>query len=212
MSDLNIPLVCIDFETTGLKAGYNEIFQIAAIRVDENFNATDDVFQQYISIQYPDRFTQEAQNVTKITPDMLTKYPPQSVVRDMFVAWIKKISPVCQIIDPFGQNYYGFDTKFMEPFLDFDRTPEKSLFNRHLLRQTIDLRWKAMDFTNWLRPINELKFQTEQRHYKTLENNQLGTIAQFCGVINENAHSAIDDVKTTIVCYKRLRDIMNRGL
>lgn len=212
MSDITIPLVCIDFETTGFKAGFNEIFQIAAARVDENFTATNDIFQQYISLQYPERFTDEAQKVTKTTPDMLTKYPSMPVVRDMFIDWIKKISPQSHIIDPFGQNYYGFDTKFMEEFLDFDRTPEKSLFNRHLLRYTIDLRWKAMQFTEWLKPINHQRLLSEGRHYKTLENNQLSTIAQYCNVVNENAHTAIDDVKTTILCYKRLNDIMNSGL
>lgn len=206
-----VPLVCIDTETTGLHVGHHEIFEIAMVRVDENYNLTDDYLHEFITVEHPERFDYYAQKATGKRPEDLLNKTPANEVRQKIIEWIITLSPYHKI-EPFGQNYYNFDTRMIKHFMGEDWTNKSSLYDRYFEKAKIDLRWKAKEFKKWIAPINNERFQKTGRVYKTLKDEKLETIAELCKVINHEAHTAMSDVKTTVECYKKLTTLMERGL
>ena len=209
MSSLKFPLVCIDTETTGLKVGYHEIFEIAMVRVDENFNLTNEYLHEFITIEHPERFDLTAQRITGKRPEDLLNKTPKDVVRKKIIDWILDIS-IHKRIQPFGQNY-SFDKRMIKYFLGNDFY-NRSFYDIYFDKEQIDLRWKAREFKAWMNEINRVRFEKEGRVYKNLKNEKLETVAELCKVINTEAHTALSDVKTTVECYKKLTTLMERGL
>jgi DNA polymerase III epsilon subunit-like protein len=202
------PLVCIDTETTGLKAGFHEIFEIAMVRIDDDFNLTNDYLHEFITIEHPDRFSLDAQRVTGKTAKDLMNLTPRHIVVEKIKNWIKDIS-VNGIIEPFGQNYYSFDNKFIKVLMGEESN--NSVYDLMFTKENIDLRWKTKEFNNWIDQVNRKRIITEGRKYRTMVNQKMETVAEYCGVINHNAHTALSDVKTTVQCYKKLNDFMEKN-
>lgn len=207
MKKIKTPVVSIDLETTGLICGYNEIFEIGMVKLDRNFCLTNDIFHSYVRVIHPDRFSQRAQEVTGITPEELLQYPHIDDVKDELINWIKRISPTSEMIRPLGQFFDGFDRGFLKLYFDKIVTvvdddgneKETTEFDKHFLRSSIDLKHSAIDFDNWISYNNV--------PYKKIREYSLEKIAEYLQVKNPQAHSALNDAKTTAICYKKLLGI-----
>lgn len=209
MSESGLPLVCIDTETTGLKSGYHEIFEIAMAKLDDDFNPTGEILHEFIKAEHPERFSIEAQKVTGKTPKDIIGYTPRHIVVEKIINWIKEISPSNKI-EPFGQNYCNFDNKFIKVLMGEDSN-KNSIYDQMFTREYIDLRWKVKEFGNWINKVNERRIITEGRKFRTMANQKMETVAEFCKVDNVNAHTALSDVKTTVLCYKKLNNFMEQN-
>ena len=75
--------IVVDLETTGLDASYDNIIEIAAVRV-ENGLIVDD-FQSLVHCRYIDDFIAE---LTGITEEMLSTAPPLSEVLPLFIDFV----------------------------------------------------------------------------------------------------------------------------
>ena len=71
-----------------------------------------------------------------------------------------------------------------------------TVYDKHITRVTMDLKHAAIDYDNWI-SYNRIPF-------KKIGDYSLKDIAAYCNVINPKAHSALNDAKTTALCYKRL--------
>lgn len=204
MKKIKSPVVSIDLETTGLKLGYNEIFEIGMVKLDRHFCLTNDIFHSYVRVNNPERFTERAQFLTGRTQEDLMTFPEIEVVKEEMVNWIKRISPTSEMIKPLGQFFDGFDRGFLKLYLDkthivLDDDGNEQVvtdFDKHFLRSSIDLKHSAIDFDNWI-SYNNIP-------YKKIREYSLDKIAEYLQVINPKAHSALNDAKTTAICYKKL--------
>jgi DNA polymerase III epsilon subunit-like protein len=119
--------VVLDVETTGLNPDVHEIWQIAAIPLDSNF----DVHPNYIPLNlfmrpsHFDRLDPEALKVTAANKEKLMSYGvTQDKGVDLFIEWIENLNiPLsrrggrnCRII-PMGYNYLQFDLPFIKRWM-----------------------------------------------------------------------------------------------
>lgn len=118
-------MICaIDTETTGLDPAYHEIWQIAILPLDADFNIRRDVIPFYINIapEYPERIDPEAIKVSRVSRAEIMKGHDREKAKDLLEDWKNKLGlPVtkfgspCKII-PLGQNYF-FDMPFLKHWL-----------------------------------------------------------------------------------------------
>lgn len=203
MAKPRTPIVSIDLECTGLICGWNEIFEIAFVKLNKEFTPTDEMFHSFVRVEHPERFTQEAQDITGKTIDEIMSYPEIDIVKQELEDWIKRVSPN-GYIRPLGQFYDGYDRNFLKLFLNKEVTHTDNkkgeiittVYDKHITRVTMDLKHAAIDYDNWI-SYNRIPF-------KKIGDYSLKDIAAYCNVINPKAHSALNDAKTTALCYKRL--------
>jgi DNA polymerase III epsilon subunit-like protein len=78
-------ILLIDFEGTGLVLDESEPSQLGAILLDRQSLEEKGSFVSYIAIDHPDKFAQEAIEISGITPDMLKDAPTRKEVADKFL-------------------------------------------------------------------------------------------------------------------------------
>lgn len=114
-------IAVIDFETTGLKAGIDEILQVSII--DENYNT---LYNTYCK---PLRHTtwKEAQKINRITPKMVTSKPPFILCRDKVKEILTAADEVIAYNTDFENGFlkaYGIyidPGKWVDPMIMFAR-------------------------------------------------------------------------------------------
>lgn len=121
--------VVIDIETTGLKAGSDEIIEIGAVKVENINSYYHDTFQ--IFIKPKKEISLEIQNLTGITNDMLLDGDTIDNALQLFLDFIEDYPLV-------GHNI-EFDIKF----LDNKMKKEKLNFSNKELIDTLELSRKA---------------------------------------------------------------------
>ena len=112
-------IAVIDFETTGLKAGIDEILQVSII--DENYNT---LYNTYCK---PLRHTtwKEAQKINGITPKMVTSKPPFILCRDKVKEILTEADEIIAYNTVFEDGFlkaYGIEVdakKWIDPMLIF---------------------------------------------------------------------------------------------
>ncbi len=102
-------LASIDFETTGLRAGYHEIIQIAVVPLDANLRPATDLrpFYHCIAPNFPERADLRSGRVHGIDLDWLMLNAPSSDrVADMLEEWSDELDlPVGRSIVPLAHNW-----------------------------------------------------------------------------------------------------------
>ncbi len=161
-------IAIIDFETTGLYAGEDEILQVSII--DENYNI---LFNKYCK---PRKTTSwdEAQRVHGITPEMVENEKPfedyVSIVRDVLES---------------ATNIIAYNVSFESDFLlayNIYIEPEK-----------------------WIDPM--LMFAKIYGEYNEYYGNYKWQTLKTCAAYYDydfDAHDALNDVKATLYCYKKM--------
>jgi len=190
-------LVAIDVETTGTRAFWHEIVQIAAVALDANCLPRKDVmpFDIYLCPDHPERADPEALRVTgfKMT-DLLRKGINQDKAKDMFDRWVKTLdlgitpSGYPKRIIPLAHGW-AFDKPFLQDWLGYGAFDEM-----------IDSRFRdTMCVSLFLN--DHAAFHAEKVPYSK---NTLGWLCKQLGVENIKAHNALQDCMATAECYNRL--------
>ena len=196
----NNEYICYDTETSGLEKRNGQIYQIAAIKLDNNLDEVSrletDVHPLPYVIPSP-----SALEVTQVSPDALkyrnnlvTEYEAAKLVHSYFND------------DRIQKNrvYVGYN------IISFDEEVMRNLYFRNLLEpyisstkdsRKLDL-LQAFRFLHYLRP-NTITVPTKDDGKPSFK---LGDVANANGYSNENAHNATFDVEMTIKLLKDFKD------
>lgn len=189
-------IIAIDLETTGLHAGVNEIFEVACLSINNKFEILD-TFRTYMTIDFPERFSIQAQQVTGITPEFLKNQPNRNGVRNDLLNWFHNIylNNSNNKVIAMGHNYTNFDKDFMEHYIGFDAY--EYYFDANVIVDLMDLSQK----------YNNLA-KSKKIPYPPTVNKKLGTLCEFCNITIGNAHNALHDIVATVECYKRFHELL----
>jgi DNA polymerase III epsilon subunit-like protein len=201
---LNGNLLCaIDCETTGTDPRLHEIVEIAIVPLDHNLERIKGVppFHYYIAPRRrPQNIDEEAMKVNKLDLAWLNLNGTDPwLVADMLDRWFQELNlaPGRKIM-PLGMNW-KFDCAFL---LDWLGPSGMDLYFNGLYRDLVSVALFLNDRSDF--HATKCPFT----RYK------LRDIARLLGVVQENAHTAIEDALTLAQCYKRLMThyIPNNGL
>lgn len=163
-------IATIDFETTGFKAGEDEVLQVAII--DENAETLLDV---YCRPNNKDSW-EDAQKVHGITPLMVCNELP-------FERYVSAVSEILEKADKVIAYNADFEDGFLKAY-GIQVPPEK-----------------------WIDPMKMFaeiygEWDSRHGHYKW---QSLTKCAGYYGY-EFKAHNALEDVKATLYCYKRMTE------
>ncbi len=186
-------LMCaVDVETTGLVAGYNDIWQVCVLPLTSDCTPAKDCMPFYMNmkVRYPDHIEPKAIKLskTKFAISQQSAIDPWSCA-DLFDEWFQKLKlPFGKKIVPLAQNW-PFDRAFIQEWLGIETFDQ--FFSPHY-RDT-------MAAAIFLTDIADLK-QEPQFFMKF----NLGTLCARLGVTNQCAHDALQDCLATAEVYHRL--------
>lgn len=183
--DIPLDFTVIDIETTGYDPKYDEIIEIAALKVrngivEDTFNSLVKPRGYYYgegfnNFKYIDEFTTE---LTGITNEMLDAAPEIKDVLPKFVDFIQD--------DVLFGHYVHFDINFL-----YDKLEE-------YLGCTLSN--DCIDFLRLARKI-----------YPHFENHKLDTIARNLNICNEDAHRSLADCRIVLECFDKLKAHINEN-
>jgi len=175
-------LLAMDLETTGLRSGYHEITQIAAILMDKGLNELGS-FETLVKIDHHERGLENGFNVFEYTgirlEDLRTAPSPKDALRslEMFVRGKIGAFDLKQVV-MFGQNP-TFDKGFLEAA--YEQQGWKYPFDFHVLAL------ESMYAHQYLLRTGELPSDIG-----------LKDICKAAGVENRRKHNAASDIRATV--------------
>jgi len=193
MQHLNGNLLCaIDTETTGLKAGFHDIWQVAIVPLGADIKPLKTVlpFCMDIKIKFPERIEK---NAIKIINAEFARRQQHAIepytCADLFDKWFDRLKlPMYKRIVPLAQNWL-FDRGFLIDWLG------ETSFNHsfyHVFRDTMTVAAFDSDLCDF-------------RGDKVLFTQyNLGFLCTRLGVTNEKPHDALQDAIATAEVYRRL--------
>jgi len=197
LMNLNGHVLCaIDFETTGLVAGYHDAVEVAIVPIGADLKPSTKVVPFNCLLRpkdrYPDSWTEEAAKVHKIKREELITYGIEPfTAADRFVAWVQKLGlgPYKKIA-PLAYNW-PFDSGFMRDWL-CPQTYEMWVWHRY--RDALPLVLALNDKAEW--SGRDCPFpQTGLQDVKTR-----------MGIPDNGAHRAKADCLTLIDVYRELME------
>lgn len=181
----NIPCA-VDVETTGLLAGYDEIIQIAAVPLDQNFEPEGKFFYLNMLPDNPDRLTEEAQKKHGISLDDLSGCVTQSRGIELFDEFFHKLGlPIGKKLVPIAHNW-AFERGFLIHWLGLDGI--NYVFHPHP-RDTMLMAAMINDLYTW-----------HGRKYPFSKLNLTSMCNKF-DIKLDNAHNALADSIATAKLY-----------
>lgn len=178
-------LLALDLETTGLEPSYNEIIELAAILIDQDFNEVSR-FSSYVKPRWPDRGLKGSFNVyeyTGIDRAVIEQAPRPEAILNNFEDWISS-NVLFKNVQFFGQNV-KFDYDFLHE--EYNRQYKKFPFDYHIISLESLFFARSVIFDNRFPEKLTLKYMCDD-----------------LGVINNKPHSAISDIETTVLIAKRI--------
>ncbi|HDZ14083.1 hypothetical protein LCGC14_0646540 [marine sediment metagenome] len=193
MQHLNGHLLCaIDVETTGLRPGYHDIWQIAVLPLDTNIKPLREImpFCMDIKIKNPERMEKKAMLLPKADFVRRQQHAIESFTcADLFDEWFDRLElPLYKKIVPLAQNW-PFDREFLKDWMGLES------FNQAfypVYRDTM----VAAAFDSDL-----CDFRSEKIMFNKYN---LGFICKKLDVTNVKAHDALQDCIATAECYRRM--------
>lgn len=181
-------IIFFDLETTGLSSTTESILEIAAVVIDEDYNAID-TFQSFINPGKPIPYM--ITKITSIDNSMVKNARSEFIVLNEFMNWIKKYNP--EIVA--GHNIKRFDLRWIQ-----EKTNKYGITNQ-MPSEILD----TLDYATKLHRDGVL------RNYKatTAKGNvsfKLEHLVNFFG-LEEQSHRAIDDVYQNIIVYRNLKSL-----
>lgn len=206
-----------DYETFSLSPQESAVSQFAAIRTDENFNEIEEPMNMYCTLSKDVLPSPKAALITGLTPQMIESHRKNRTGEVHNENWfINKISyqlsraNTCTI----GYNNLSFDDEVTRNLLyrNFRDPYEREWRNGN---SRFDV-YPLVIATNLIRP-DLLKFPqaTDRETGLPLTNNKTGQpmpsfrleeLSIANGIIHENAHDALSDVRATIGIVKEIKD------
>lgn len=185
-------LASIDFETTGLQAGYHEPIQIAVVPLNSDIRPLEGVRPFYTTIrpEFPERQEKKVGYIHGITIEELMLHAPEAgKVQDLFVEWWEKLDlPVGKNLVPLAHNW-AFEYSFLHAWLGVDLT--NTLFSGH-----------ARDAMLYALAMNDkAAFMGLPAPFSRVG---LGSICRRFNIINENPHDALNDAIAEAECYRAM--------
>jgi DNA polymerase III epsilon subunit-like protein len=185
-------LAAIDFETTGLVAGWHEPIQIAIVPLGDDLEpCLDERFYWRIRPNHPERASREASETHRL--DLDAEAPDAERVADYLIDWINRQNRLCIKSDA-GRVYplchnWAFESAFFQAWLG--QPLVNLLFGHH-----------AADTVSVARAINDReRFYGRKIKFPRLS---LNSLCKQLGVVNDRPHDALEDAVATARVYRRL--------
>lgn len=178
-------LAAIDFETSGLLAGYHEPVQVALVALGPHLRPLSaEPFYRLIRPEHLDRADPGAMKTHKIPPERLLEAASAGDVADDLIAWVAGFG-VRQVV-PLAHSW-PFEYSFLNAWLGISLM--QSLFSRDA-RDTRQMAVSENDRARWGgRPLPYPK-------------NGLGDLCRQFGVVNEGPHDALWDAVAEAEVYR----------
>lgn len=190
---LNGSILCaIDFETTGIKAGYHEPIQFAAVPLDGDLRPMKDIrpFNRFIRPLYPERAEKKAMRAHGIPMnDLLERGLHPAKAADLFMEWFEEFQlPQTMVIVPLAHNY-PFEDSFLKAWLGYELAD--NMFHAH-----------ARDAKFYAASINDRAFfMGEKIPFQKLN---LSYLCSYFHIENTKAHDALSDCYAESELYRAL--------
>jgi len=185
-------MVSIDYETTGLRAGYHEIIQIGIVPLNADLRPNRELrpFYHNIAPKYPERQEKGAGDVHGLDLNELMLHAPTSErVADLLVDWWERLDlPVNRTLAPLAHNW-AFEAAHGKSWLGDD------LFNMLFHSHARDGMLLAISMND------RAAFAAEKIPYPYVGLNAL--CKQF-DIVNENPHDALSDAYAEAEVYRAL--------
>lgn len=185
-------MAALDFETTGTKAGYHEIIQIAVVPLNADFRPLQDVrpFYHNIAPEHPERADNEAKAIHRLNlEDLMLNAPSSQKVADMLVEWWEKLDlPFNRSLVPLAHNW-AFESGFGKAWLGDD------LMNHLFFGHARDGMLYA------LAQNDQAAFAGRPIPFATVG---LKSLCSKFKVVNENPHDALCDCLAEAEVYRAL--------
>lgn len=185
-------LAALDYETTGRRAGYHEIIQIAIVPLNSDLRPLDGVRPFYTTAkpEYPERQERGAGFVHGLDINELVLHAPElSRVKDLMFEWFEKLElPFSKVLVPLAHNIpfeYGFTKAWLGP----DDTDK--LFHSHgrdSMQYALGMNDKAA-FAGEPAPFNRVG---------------LKSLCKKLGITNPKPHDALCDALAEAEVYRAL--------
>ncbi len=192
LSHLNGKLMAaIDYETTGLIAGYHEIIQIAIVPLNSDLRPNKDIkpFYQNLAPKFPERQGGAVMIHGLNLNDLMINSPSSEKVADLLVDWWERLDlPAMKCLVPLAHNW-AFESSFGKAWLGDD------LFNQMFHSHARD----GMLFASALN--DRASFAGESAPFSSVG---LIALASHFGIVHENPHDALCDCITEAEVYRSL--------
>jgi DNA polymerase III epsilon subunit-like protein len=185
-------LAAVDVETSGRRAGYHEIIQIAILPLDADIRPLKGVRPFYTTVQpmHPKRADPNSTKVHNINIDELVLHAPDpGRVQDMLMEWWHKLDlPVGKCLVPLAHSY-PFENSFLKAWLGVDLYGE--IFHSH-----------ARDAMTYALSINDrFSFRGLKPPFSYVG---LKSLCKHFKVHNDNPHDALADCIAEAEVYRAM--------
>ena len=185
-------LCAIDTETTGLVAGYHDIWQVCILPLDCNFEPNKDVIPFYmdIKVKNPERINKRAIALSKgnFASKQVRAIDPWTCA-DLLDDWFVKLDlPLGKKIVPVAQNW-PFDRGFLLEWLGAETFNDLFSYRYRDTMVTAAFLSDAADYH-----FNPLPFQGIS----------LAALCTHYGITNQKAHDSLQDCIVTAQIYQRM--------
>jgi len=185
-------LVSIDFETTGLRAGWHEIIQVALVPLNSDLRPHPElpVFYHNVAPEHPERAAHGAQQVHGLNlEDLMLNAPSAMRVSDLLIEWFEQIDlPQAKKLMPLAHNW-EFERSFGRAWLGDDLF--EHLFHGH-----------ARDGMRYALALNDRAlFASEKIPFPRVG---LGALCKKLGITNDKPHDALHDAMAEAEVYRAL--------
>jgi DNA polymerase III epsilon subunit-like protein len=185
-------LACVDVETTGLRAGYHDIHQIAVLPLDTDIKPLKGVlpFALDIKIRHPDRIEKKAIQITRAEFVRRQQHAVDYfTAADLFDDWFVRLDlPIYKKLMPMAQNW-PFDKGFLVDWLGNESFEQ--FFHPHF-RDTMPVAAFHSDL---------MSFREQPYLFQKFA---LRYLCNALEVTNHKAHDALQDTIATAECYRRM--------
>lgn len=186
-------LCAIDTETTGLRAGFHDIIQIAIVALNPDLTPNLNIMPFHTKLQpkRPHNFDDSSTEVNSQTLEDAMEYgmEPWTAV-DLFDDWFKRLAlPERKLIVPLGHNF-PFDKDFITDWLG-GPISYQSYFHGHV-RDSMSAALFVNDTADW--------------RSERIPHPKVG-LKYLCGLLGVeliNAHDAMADALASAECYRKL--------
>ncbi len=185
-------LASIDFETTGLRAGYHEIVQIAVVPLNADLRPTPEVRPFYTNIapNYPERAEVKSSRIHGLNMDyLMMNAPSQDKVADLLLEWWERLElPVRRSVVPLAHNW-AFESAHGKAWLGDDLFSH--MFHSHArdgMLLAVSMNDRAA-FYGYPVPFSYVGLNALCGHF---------------GITNEKAHDALSDARAEAEVYRAL--------
>jgi DNA polymerase III epsilon subunit-like protein len=179
-----VRVVWVDTETTGLETDNSGAFEIAFLIYD-GADMVEEKLYHLNPLNDQIKFGEEAFNVNGVPEETIRSYPPAEKVIPEIVEFLDKYVP------PDGLVFAGYKC-------GFDYGHLKALFDRYGEHMETFFSGRMIDV------LELVKRARAMRILKHNGDNQLTTLCKALEIPQENAHTALDDIKATRKLYEAI--------